>query len=112
MRESAPRNILNLVEIARLYSETGNSDEALSLLREAYGYAHNSESFLEIVELADQLYIHKQFREAAVLYEKIADPSLNSELTQWLLKSYHNAGEIGKALELCRQLREKYERTT
>ena len=107
MRESSPRNILNLVEAARLCGAIGNSDEALSLLREAYDYAQNSESFLEIVELADQLYINEQFREAAKLYEKIADPSVNSELTQWLLKSYYNAGEIGKALELCRQLREE-----
>ena len=38
-----------------------------------------------------------------------ADTNQNSELTQWLLKSYYNAGEIGKALELCRKLREKYE---
>ena len=33
---------------------------------------------------------------------------MNSELTQWLLKSYHKAGEIGKALELCQRLRTKY----
>ena len=108
MRESSPRNILNLVEAARLSRASGNSDEALSLLREAYDCAQNSESLLEIVELADQLYINKQFREAAILYEKIADPSLNSEWTRSLLKSYYNAGEIGKTLELCQQLRVKY----
>lgn len=108
MRESSPKNILNLVESARLSSAIGNNDEALSLLREAYDYVQNSEEFLEIAELADQLYVHKLFKEAAVLYEKLADTSLNSEWTQWLLKSYYNAGEIGKALELCQQLRAKY----
>ena len=108
MRESSPKNILNLVESARLSSAIGNNDEALSLLREAYDYAQNSEEFLEIAELADQLYIHELFKEAAALYEKIADTNLNSELTQWLLKSYYNAGEIGKALELCQRLRTKY----
>lgn len=108
MRESSPKNILNLVESARLSSAIGNNDEALSLLGEAYDYAQNSKEFLEIAELADQLYIHELFKEAAALYEKIADTNLNSELTQWLLKSYYNAGEIGKALELCQQLRMKY----
>ena len=110
MRESSPRNILNLVESARLSSAIGNNDEALTLLREAYDYAQNSEEFLEIAELADQLYIHELFKEAAALYEKLADTSLNSEWTQWLLKSYYNADEIGKALELCHKLREKYQK--
>ena len=109
MRESSPENILDLVEAARISKATGKQDEALSHLKEAYNYAQNSESFLENVELADQLYINKQFTEAATLYEKIADPNLNSELTQWLLKSYYNAGEIGKALELCHKLCKKYE---
>ena len=109
MRESSPENILALVEAARLSKATGKQDEALSHLKEAYNYAQNSQEFLEIAEVADQLYIHELFKEAAMLYEKIADTSLNSELTQWLIKSYYNAGEIGKALEFCRNLREKYE---
>ena len=108
MRESSPENILALVEAARLSKATGKQEEALSHLKEAYNYAQNSEEFLEIAELADQFYIHKLFKEASVLYEKIADTSLNSEWTQWLLKSYHNAGEIGKALEFCQRLRAKY----
>ncbi|MDE0688675.1 MAG: tetratricopeptide repeat protein [Candidatus Poribacteria bacterium] len=108
MRESSPENILALVEAARLSKATGKQDEALSHLKEAYKYAQNSEELLEIVELADQLYIHELFKEAATLYEKIADTSLNSEWTQSLFKSYYNAGEIGKAFELCQQLRAKY----
>ena len=93
MRESSPENILALVEAARLSKATGKQAEALSYLKEAYDYAQNSEEFLEIAELADQLYIHELFKEASMLYEKIADTSLNSEWTQWLLKSYHNAGK-------------------
>ena len=109
MRESSPENVLDIVEAARISKATGKHDEALSHLKEAYNYGENSEEFLEIAELADQLYIHKLFKEASVLYEKLADTSLNSEWTQWLLKSYYRDGEIGKALELCRKLREKYE---
>ena len=108
MRESSPESILDLIEAARISKATGKHDEALSYLKEAYNYAQDSEEFLEVAELADQLYIHELFKEASVLYEKLADTSLNSEWTQELLKSYYNAGEIGKALQLCQQLRAKY----
>ena len=109
MCESAPTNILNLVEAARIFSATEKRDEALSKLKEAYNYAQNSKEFLEIVELADELYNHQQYKEAATLYEKLADTSQNSELTRQLLNSYYRSGEIGKALDICQKLREKYE---
>ena len=108
MRESTPMSIANLVDAARIFSASEKRDEAISLLKEAYNYVQDGAEFLDIVMLADQLYIHKQFKEAATLYEKLADTNLNSELTQGLIKSYDGAGEIGKALEICQKLREKY----
>ena len=108
MRKSTPMSIANLVDTARIYSANEKRDEAISLLKEAYNYVQEGAEFLDIVMLADQLYIHEQFKEAATLYEKFADTNLNSELTQWLIKSYYGAGEIGKALEICQKLREKY----
>lgn len=108
MRESTPKSIPNLVDAARIYSANEKRDEAISLLKEAYNYVQDGAEFLDIVMLADQLYIHKLFKEAATLYEKLADTNLNSDLTQWLIKSYYGAGEIGKALEICQKLREKY----
>ena len=107
MRESTPMSILNLVDVARIFSANEKRDEAASQLKEAYNYVQDNEEFLDIMELADQLYIHEQFKEAATLYEKLADTNLNSKLTQWLIKSYYGAGEIGKALEICQKLREK-----
>ena len=108
MRESTPMSIPNLVDTAHIFSANEKRDEAVSQLKEAYNYVQDGEEFLDIVELADQLYIHEQFKEAATLYEKLADTSLNSELTQRSIKSYYSAGEIGKALEICQKLREKY----
>ena len=108
MRESTPMSILNLVDAACIFSANEKRDEAVSQLKEAYNYVQDSEESLEIVELADQLYIHEQFKEAATLYEKLADTNLNSELTQCLIKSYYGAGEIGKVLEISQKLREKY----
>ena len=108
MRESTPMSIANLVDAARIFSANDKRDEAVSLLKEAYNYVQDGAEFLDIVMLADQLYIHKLFKEAATLYEKLADTNLNSDLTQGLIKSYYGAGEIGKALEICQKLREKY----
>ena len=107
MRESTPKSILNLVDAARIFSANEKRDEAISLLKEAYNYVQDGAEFLDIMMLADQLYTHEQFKEAATLYEKLADTNLNSELTQWLIKSYYYAGEIGKALEICQKLRKK-----
>ena len=107
MRESTPMSISNLVDAAHIYSANEKRDEAISLLKEAYNYVQDGAEFLDIVMLADQLYIHELFKEAATLYEKLADTSQSSQLTQWLVQSYYNSGEIGKALEICQKLREK-----
>ena len=108
MRESTPMSIANLVDAACIFSASEKRDEAISLLKEAYSYVQGGAEFLDIVMLADQLYIHKQFKEAATLYEKLADTSQNSQLTQGLVQSYYKSGEFRKALEICQKLREKY----
>ena len=108
MLESSPTSVLNLINAALISTKMGKEDEAISKLKEAYNYALNSKDFLEIVELAAELFINKQFKEAATLYEKLADISQNSQLTQWLVQSYYNSGEIAKALKICQKLREKY----
>ncbi len=108
MLESSPTSVLNLINAALISSKMGKGDKAISQLKEAYNYALNSKDFLEIVELAAELFINKQFKEAATLYEKLADTSQNSQLTQWLVQSYYNSGEMAKALEICQKLREQY----
>ena len=108
MRESSPMNILTFVDVARVFKAIGKSDEALSQLKEAYDHAQDSEAFQEIMELANELYIYEQFTEAATLYEKLANTSLNSQLTQRLLDSYYFSGERKKTLDICQVLREKY----
>ena len=108
MRAASPTSVLNLVDAARISKATGENDEALSLLKEAYEYARNSDAFQEIVELADELGLYEQFEQAAVLYEKVANTSLNSQLTERLLYSYYRSGERKKALDICQALREQY----
>ncbi len=108
MLESSPTSVLNLINAALISTKMGKKDEAISKLKEAYDYALDSKDFLEIVALAAELFINKQFKEAATLYEKLADTSQNSQLTQWLVQSYYDSGEFRKALKICQKLREKY----
>ena len=108
MLKSSPTSVLNLINAALISSKMGKGDKANSILKKAYNYALDSTDFLEIVELAAELFINRQFKEAATLYEKFADTSQNSQLTQWLVQSYYNSGEIEKALKICQKLREKY----
>ena len=108
MRESSPTSVLNLIDAARICKATGANDEALSRLKEAYDHAKNSDTFEEIVELADELCIYEQFEKATTLYEKVTDTTLNSQLTQRLLDSYYFSGERKKTLDMCQVLREKY----
>lgn len=108
LQESSPTSLLNFINAAQIANGTEKREEAISFLKDAYEIAKNCEASIEIVELADELFDHRQFIEGATLYEKLADTSQNSQLTVGLLASYYNAGEIGKALEICQKLREKY----
>ena len=108
MLKSSRTSVLNLVDAARISRATGQTNEALSQLKEAYEYAQNSQDFQAIIALADELFNYREFEKAATLYERIADTRLNSQWTMCLLDSYYHAGERKKTLEICRSLREKY----
>ena len=108
LQESSPTSLLNFINAAQISNGIEKREEAISFLKDAYEIAKNCEASIEIVELADELFDHQQFIEAATLYEKLADTSQNSQLTVGVLASYYNAGEIGKALEICQELRKIY----
>ena len=108
LQESSPTSVLNFINAAQISNGTGKREEAISFLKAAYEIAKNCKGSIEVIELANELFDHQQFIEAAMLYEKLADTSQNSQLTIGLLASYYNAGEIGKALKICQELREKY----
>lgn len=108
MLESSPTSVLNLVNAARVSSAIGKSEDALFQLKQAYVLVQNSDVFHEIVEVVTELGRHEQFREAAVLYEKLADTSQNSHWTEFLIYSYYHSGQAARALEVCQKLRKRY----
>lgn len=46
----------------------------------------------------------KYYRDAASIYEKLADTTLNNELTERLLYTYYYSGNLKSALSLCKQI--------
>ena len=108
MRVSNPTNILNLVDAARISKLSGKSADAISLLNEAKDYIADSSLPRELLELADEFYFLEQFEDAASIYEKVIDRNLNTPLNRKLLNSYYRAGEIDEALNVCKNLRQKY----
>lgn len=107
MRSSDPTNISNLVDAARISRFSGKSTDAISLLNEAKKYTIVSSSF-RLLELADGFYFLEQFEDAADIYEKIVDKTLDTPLNHKLLNSYYRAGKIDKALKICQILHQKY----
>ena len=50
----------------------------------------------------------EQFEDAASVYERVVNVSVNSPLTHELLHSYYHGERLDKALKICRTLRQKY----
>ena len=104
MREANPTNILNLVDAARIEKRTGSMDNAAHLLDEARGYVNEKTPSHHIVELADELYALEKYPDSWPLYEKIADPRVDTPLVRNLLYSYYRSGETEKAVRLSKQI--------
>ncbi len=50
----------------------------------------------------------KYYRDAAAIYEKFFDTTLNNELTNRLLHAYFYSGDFKSALALCEQMLEQH----
>jgi len=62
----------------------------------------------EILDIADGLYEIEEFEEAALIYKRVVDKTLNTPLSRRLMNSYYRAGMMGNALEICRVLHERF----
>lgn len=102
MRVADPTNVLNLVTAARIERVEGKIDAAAKLLDEARGYLTDKTPSLHVIELADELFTLEKYPDAWPLYERIADPRVNTPLLKNLLYSYYRAGEVEKALDICK----------
>jgi tetratricopeptide (TPR) repeat protein len=102
-----PKDITLLVQKAHLQQAQGNEAEFKRLLQEIDPKVKDV-SRDDLVVLADELYRAKLYDNALAIYEKIVDPSLNTEWTRKLLDCYYQSGDYKKALEIAAELRRKH----
>ncbi|MFH1883151.1 MAG: hypothetical protein ABIL62_10620, partial [Planctomycetota bacterium] len=103
-----PTNIAYLVDAAGIAKMSGERDEALSLLTKAKSHIGASVTHRQLLEVADGFYEIEEFEEAALIYERIVDNTLNTPLSRRLLNSYYRAGMLGKALDICQVMHQKF----
>ncbi len=103
-----PTKIPYLVDAAAIESAADKKAEALSLLMKAKTRVDTTTSARQMLEIADGLYEIEEFEEAALIYERVVDKTLNTPLSRRLMNSYYRAGMLGNALEICQVLHQKF----
>lgn len=101
-------NVLNLVIRAGVLKTIGKEQEAQEQLAAAQRLVHKDSPFIDILALADQYFVHKDFENAISLYEMIADISADNYITRNLLTCYYQSGKEKEALNICTILRQNY----
>jgi len=102
-----PESIFTLIHKIQWQNYIG-SEEKISALVEQAKAALAAQTSLAKLQLADILYSLNYYRDAAEVYEQFVDQTLNTELSQKLLKAYYLAGNYKEALNLCQQLLDKH----
>ena len=104
-----PNNIINIVQyiyiLDSINCDYSKIEQLINRCKESVDI--NNLDLFSLYYLA-QLYMNfKYYRDAASIYEKLADTTLNNELTERLLYSYLYSGNLKSALSLCEQILEQ-----
>jgi tetratricopeptide (TPR) repeat protein len=104
-----PESVFTLIQNIRWQKYIG-SEENIPALVERAKEALASQSFTHgQIILAEVLYSLNYYRDAAEVYERFVDKTLNTGLSRQLLKAHYLAGNYKDALNLCQQLLHKYD---
>lgn len=104
-----PESVFTLIQNIRWQNYIG-SEENIPALVERAKEALASQSFTHgQIILAEVLYSLNYYRDAAEVYERFVDKTLNTRLSRQLLKAHYWAGNYKDALNLCQQLLYKYD---
>jgi hypothetical protein len=79
--------------------------EADALLDKALRCVSDATPAVHLLLLGDVLLSFGRYSDAADVYERVAEPTLDSHLTFRLITSYFEAGRLDQALDVCRKLR-------
>lgn len=102
---SDPSNVNSLVVAAQLYRRMDNHEDAQAALDKAYRVVvHDTPSHhLEI--LGNELGVAERWPEAADVFAKLVNTSVDSPLTRKYIHACFQASKLDEALSVCRQLR-------
>jgi nucleoside phosphorylase/tetratricopeptide (TPR) repeat protein len=103
-----PEDIFVLITAVRAALKMEDANGAKLYIAQAKASLDENACLRDRIMLADFLYELKYHKDAAKIYEKFVDATLDTRFTRSLLNSYLESGEHGKALLLCEGLLEKY----
>lgn len=106
--QEEPGNIQKIIDLSRVEWRAGNKEKSLSVLNEAKINISGFENYRELLDLADEFLKIKQFEDACDIYEVFVDTTQITELTHKIVEAYYLSGNLGKSLEICRNLRSKF----
>ncbi|TQD27911.1 GreA/GreB family elongation factor [Methanolobus vulcani] len=103
-----PTNIENIIDLSQCLAKSGQIDSSKSHLINAKNIISDFTPTIHLMELADVFFRLNLFDDASEIYQKFVDSTQVTDLTHKLVESYYRCGDIGKALEISKSLREEF----
>jgi len=95
--------------ISKFYRLSGNDSKAIEYIEDAINLLKNkTATYREKLEVSNELFYRKNYKEAIKIFENILDLSLNNELTRKIIYCYYKIGDHRSALEICEALTGNY----
>ena len=108
MLNESPEDIQKIIVLARVMQKRGDKYLSISLLKEAKSKISDSSKFPDLMALADEFFKEELFEESCEVYKTFVDTNQLTELTHRMVEAYYKSGDLGKTLEICKFLREKF----
>jgi len=102
--DSIPVNLASQASVLRVKDK---KNEALQKLNQARDLIKDKASSIELLSIAVEYYQLGKYEEAATLYSRLADISVDNFITRKLLDCYYKIGNDEKTLEIVQALRKK-----
>lgn len=102
----APTDVSALVSASQVLRAMGQSDDADATLDKAYRVSSASTPSTHQFLLGNELGAMGRWAEAATVFERVVDTTVDSPLTRKYIHACYQASLLEKALSVCRRLRE------
>lgn len=106
--QEEPANVGRIIDLARVMNKSGDRNKSISLLEQAKSIISISSKFTDLMQLADAFFRIELFEDACEIYKTFVDTTQINDLTHKMVDAYYLSGDIGKSLEICKSLRNKF----